>query len=103
MKFKRDFRDKRVEDKAESTNVQGDYREQYPAYDADEMHGEIGKFRPFGDKDFFSEAHLLEFYRDDLRIGMEGERKFFYRELLAVLITVAFVTILVVANSVHLR
>jgi hypothetical protein len=103
MKFKRDFRDKRVEDAAESTNVQGDYREQYPAYDADELHGEIGKFRPLGDIDFFSEVHLEEFYRKDLRIGMEGERKFFYRELLAVAITFSFVAILILANSVHLR
>ncbi len=103
MKFKRDFRDKRVEDKAESTNVQGDYREQYPAYDADELHGEIGKFRPLGEVDFFSEEHLREFYGKDLLIGLEGERRFFYRELIAIVITITFITILVFANEVRLR
>ena len=102
MKLRRDFRDKRPEDKAEATNVQGDYREQYPAYDADELHGEIGKFRPLGEIDFFSAAHLQEFYMKDLREGLEGEARFFYRELVAVAMTLSFIALLVFANGLKI-
>ena len=102
MKLRRDFRDKRPEDKAESTSVQGDYREQYPAYDADELHGEIGKFRPLGEVDFFSPAHLQEFYMKDLRAGLEGEARFFYRELIAIVMTIAFIVVLIYANGIKI-
>jgi hypothetical protein len=94
--------DDRPEDRAELESRQGDYREQYPAYNPDEIHGALGKFRPEGDRNFFSKPHLLDFYKKDLIEGRQMESKLFYRELWAIGMTVVFIIILVVANRLKL-
>ena len=91
--------DDRIEDQAEAENIQGDYRDQYPAYDPDEEHGPLGKVRPDGEKNYFSEERLQEFYIKDLMDAKRGEVLFFYRELLAITLTLLFVAILALANG----
>lgn len=91
--------DARVEDESEAKNIQGDYRDQCPAYDPDEAHGPLGKLRPDGEKNYFSEERLQEFYIKDLIDAKHGEILFFYRELLAVTLTLLFVGILALANG----
>jgi hypothetical protein len=96
---KRRVDDARVEDKAEAENIQGDYRDQDPAYDPDEMHGPLGTVRPDGEKNYFSEERLQEFYIKDLIEAKHHEVLFFYRELLAITLTLLFVLILALANG----
>ena len=103
MKYKKYLQDDRPESASEKLSVQGEYREQYPAYNPDEVHGDVGTPRLAGKFDYFSELHLQEFHAKDLLEGQEAERRFFYRELVAILTTVVFIVILLIANSLHFR
>ncbi len=65
----------------------------------DAMHGPLGTVRPDGEKNYFSEERLQEFYIKDLIEAKHHEVLFFYRELLAITLTLLFVLILALANG----